>query len=71
MGPVGLQAKFSEHLADLGIEALTGDEQHGETTPPGQLPVTGKEHPILGAGQPHQLMVVQIRIKVRIVTQNT
>jgi hypothetical protein len=57
-------------LPDLIVQELVGNKQDAHTTTPGELPVAGEDQPVLGAGQAHQLVIVNIRIKQGIVTQD-
>lgn len=63
--------KFSQDLADLLIQIKTGDEQHLQPAAAGQFAIARQEHAALSPRQPHQLMIIEGRIKNRIVTEDT
>ncbi len=70
ISPAGLQLELDQDLPDLLVEILAGNEQYPQPAAAGQGPVAGEEDSILSTGQPDQLMVVQLGIIDRIVTQN-
>lgn len=63
--------EIGQHLADLVIQLLTFDEQGSHPAPLGQCPIPGQKHTIMGKGQAGQLMVIQGRIKDRIIAKDT
>jgi len=69
-GAIWLQIQIGQDLPDLIVQELAGDEQDTHTATPGQLPVASEDQPVLGAGQAHQLVIVNIRLKQGVVTQD-
>jgi hypothetical protein len=45
---IWFEIENGQHLADLIVQGLAGDQQQAYSPPPGQLPVAGKQNSILG-----------------------
>jgi len=62
--------EIGQYLEDLIIQLLTFDQQSSHPAPPGQGSISRQEHPVLSEGQARQLMIIQARVKKRIIAKD-
>ena len=66
-----VQRQIAQHVAYLILQVLTYDQEHLETTPPGQFPIAREKYPPFRSGDAHQLVIAQTRLIESIVAKDT